>query len=343
MTLILKAFYGLFFGLALIGALGATILACFSVVKVRMLMYFACVFLFIVGFVSFALLIGLSAIAPNLSQICSYMDSKLTTGAATSALFTRLGFSQLGDFMSNCMADGNGWVMDKISPTFNTSFSNLLLISKNAQLFSSLIPGYSSANLIAPFTSANLTVNKVLNAQLLDLNDSISLTHITKVQSITYPLSVNCDVTAVNADSWMPSYDIYTCSGGKAQNPPCLNLSTPSTCPYGCYEIWKEFISSSGDNSFATSLATRYGGATCNYYLYIKNLHNNWNLPRNNSMYIVLANLSTLQTKITDYDTTFKGTQANISTYSTILQTNFNGLTNLTSGTFNGLDCRVIG
>ncbi len=60
-------------------------------------------------------------------------------------------------------------------------------------------------------------------------------------------------------------------------------------------------------------------------------------------MNIVLANLSHLQSTITDYDTTFKATQSNISTYSTILQTNFNGLTNLTSGTFNGLDCRVIG
>jgi hypothetical protein len=239
MSLILKAFYGLFFGLALVGALGATILACFSVVKVRMIMYFACVFLFIIGFVSFALLIALAAIAPNLSQICSYMDSKLTTGAGTNALFTKLGFSQLGDFMSNCMADGNGWVMDKINPTFNTSFSNLLLISRSAQLFNSLIPDYSTANFTSPFTSANTTVNKVLNSQLLDLNDNISLAHISKVQSITYPISVNCDVTAVNADSWMPSFDIYTCSGGKAQNPPCLNLSTLSTCPYGCYEIMK--------------------------------------------------------------------------------------------------------
>lgn len=60
-------------------------------------------------------------------------------------------------------------------------------------------------------------------------------------------------------------------------------------------------------------------------------------------MTTVLSNLNSLQTKITDYDTQFKLTQANISTYSTILQTNFNPLTNLTSGTFNGLDCRVLG
>ena len=239
MTLILKAFYGLFFGLALIGALGSTILACFSVVKVRLIIYFACVFLFIVGFISFTLLIILSAIAPNLSQICHYMDSKLATGAGTSTLFTKLGFSQIGDFMSNCMSDGNGWVMDKINPTFNASFSNLLLISRSVQLFNGLIPDYSTSNFNAPFTIGTATVNKVLNAQLLDLNDSISLTHISKVQSITYPISSNCDVLSVNADSWMPSYDQYTCAGGKAQNSPCLNLASLASCPYGCYEIMK--------------------------------------------------------------------------------------------------------
>lgn len=167
------------------------------------------------------------------------MDTKLATGAGTSALFSRLGFNQLGDFLSNCMSDGTGWAMDKIGPTFNTSFSNLLLISQNAQLFNALIPDYSTANLTAPFTTGSATVNKVLNAQLLDLNDNLSSTHITKVQNIGYPVDVVCNLLNVQGDSWMPSYDLYTCPGGKAQNPPCLNLQTLATCPLGCYEIMK--------------------------------------------------------------------------------------------------------
>ena len=61
------------------------------------------------------------------------------------------------------------------------------------------------------------------------------------------------------------------------------------------------------------------------------------------SMSSVTTSLNTLQTQINNYDTAFKNTQANISTYKTILETNFNSLTNLTSGTFNGLDCRVLG
>ncbi len=57
----------------------------------------------------------------------------------------------------------------------------------------------------------------------------------------------------------------------------------------------------------------------------------------------VLTSLTNLQSKITDYQTTFNAIQANISTYSTILQSSFNDQINLVSGSFNGLDCRVIG
>jgi hypothetical protein len=163
-ALLLKAFYGIFFGLAILGFLGSIILACFSVVKVRLIMYFACSFLFFFGFISFALLVILAAIAPNLSQTCSYMDTKLSTGAGTADLFTRLGFSSMGSFFSNCMSDGTGWMMNDLNPTFNTTFSDLIMITKNVQLFNLVIPNYSTANLTAPFTSGLSTVSKVSNA-----------------------------------------------------------------------------------------------------------------------------------------------------------------------------------
>jgi hypothetical protein len=103
-----------------------------------------------------------------------------------------------------------------------------------------------------------------------------------------------------------------------------------------------ELESAAGDTSYSTTLQTRYG-ATCNYYTFIKNLELNWNVPRKASMNAVLGSLSTLQADVTSYDNSFKGVQANLTTFATILQTNFNGITNLTSGTFSGMDCRVIG
>ena len=101
--------------------------------------------------------------------------------------------------------------------------------------------------------------------------------------------------------------------------------------------------SSSGDSNFAVNLATRYGSTSCNYYKYVVNLQNNWNVIRKANMNGVLSDIINLGVSISNYDTNFKSTQANITTYSSILQSNFDAITNLTSGTFNGLDCRVIG
>ena len=99
--------------------MGAIVLACFSVVKVRLIMYFACAFLFFFAIFSFVLMILLAALAPNLSQMCSYVDTKLSTGNGTQELFNRLGFGTMGNFFQNCMSDGTGWMVNDLSPAFN--------------------------------------------------------------------------------------------------------------------------------------------------------------------------------------------------------------------------------
>jgi hypothetical protein len=235
LILILKIFYGAFFALALLGLLAAVILACCSVVKVRLIMYFACSFLFFLTFVALPLTIVLAVAAPSLGQVCAYVDTKLATGAGTRDMFNRLGFSSLGDLYRNCMSDGTGWAMDQVGPTFNTSFSDLLLISNKVQQLNSLIPSYSTANLNAPITAGTATVTKVRDSKLLDVNSTVALNFISGVRLVAYSIDVSCDTLKVQSDSWMPSYDLYSCPGGKAQNNPCLDLSVTATCPQGCY------------------------------------------------------------------------------------------------------------
>lgn len=110
----IQTFYGMFLALTLLGLLASIILACYSVVKVRLIMYLTCGFMLFLSFISFALLIIVAAMAPNLSQICSYVDTKLASGNTTTTFFSDIGAGQLGNFLSNCMSDGNGWIMDQI-------------------------------------------------------------------------------------------------------------------------------------------------------------------------------------------------------------------------------------
>lgn len=95
----LQALYGTFLALALLGSLAAIILACYSVVKVRLIMYLTCGFMLFLSFISFALLIIIAALAPNLSQICSYADRQFVSGNTTATFFSNLGVGQLGNFL----------------------------------------------------------------------------------------------------------------------------------------------------------------------------------------------------------------------------------------------------
>ena len=66
--------------LALLGAIGAFIIACCTVVKARHIIYCTCTFLLILGIISFVLLIFMSILLPNVAQICRYVDDKFSTG-----------------------------------------------------------------------------------------------------------------------------------------------------------------------------------------------------------------------------------------------------------------------
>ena len=179
-----------------------------------------------------------------------------------------------------------------------------------------------------------------------DINDLTAIDHVNKVFSKSYTLGVTCKTVAISGDTWMPSFNLYTCPAGKSKMPACSDLSLQTTCPLGCYEILNEFVSPSGDPSYSTSLATRYdtsGSTTCNYYQYIVNLHNNWNVIRMNKMDTVNGSIISLKTTADDYATKVSAVKASLNSFKTTLEANLDSMTNLTSGSFNGVDCKVIG
>ena len=98
-----------------------------------------------------------------------------------------------------------------------------------------IIPNYSSANLTAPFTSGLSRVSSISTHQTYEINDTAAINHLTQVHGIGFPVGISCDTLNVNGDAWAPSFTLFSCPGGKSQNPPCLDLSSTSTCPLGCY------------------------------------------------------------------------------------------------------------
>ena len=75
----LQAFYGVFIGFSFFALLGVLLTVCCDKYGCRHLMYFSCVFLFIVGLVGFILVSFISVAIPVITWGCSYLDVTLAS------------------------------------------------------------------------------------------------------------------------------------------------------------------------------------------------------------------------------------------------------------------------
>lgn len=287
----------------------------------------------------------MAVLMPNVAQICGYVDKKLSTGASTVDLFKSFQFGDAADLYSDCMTDGNGDMITQLNDNFTDPFNSIVTISRKTLQFNDLIPSFSTDALQNPFDSGAAVIDNVNISAVLDVEDSVALDFFTALASKSYTMDpIDCTgTTNINADSWTPSFQIIDCGAGAFKQPPCTDLSDTVVCPVGCYEVFDELTSASGDSaSYTTNLQTRYG-TDCNYALYVINLHDNWNKPRMTYLENVQSTLDTESAAVTNYDNAVKTIQANLNSFKSNLETNFNSETNLTSGSFNGVDCRVLG
>lgn len=135
------------------------------------------------------------------------------------------------------------------------------------------------------------------------------------VSKKSYTISSCSGSPNVAADSWVPSTDVISCSGGAFEQAACLDLSDLTVCPQGCYQIFEQLTSPSGDpSSYTPHLQTRYGTG-CNYAQYVTNLHDNWNQPRMSEMLAVQTDLDSIQSVVGDYDLSVKAVQASLNTF----------------------------
>jgi hypothetical protein len=98
-----------------------------------------------------------------------------------------------------------------------------------------------------------------------------------------------------------------------------------------------------GDSStYATNLAGRYGTG-CNYANYIIELQDRWTSPKLSNLATVTANINSIKTNVAGYQTKVSTIQGNLNSFKSNLIQNFNSQTNTVYGTFNGINCKVLG
>ena len=148
----MKAFYGMVFAFALFGLAASVWIGCCNSKACRPILYFACfplMFLVLIG------LCGLTYIAfyyPQFIETCYFVDTKLSKGQDTKYLLTKMGMPKLADIMTSCMSDGDGKIINQISPSFSSSFDNMNIIAHGTQQFNEKIPSYTASNIDSPFT-----------------------------------------------------------------------------------------------------------------------------------------------------------------------------------------------
>lgn len=147
----------------------------------------------------------------------------------------------------------------------------------------------------------------------------------------------------VNGDSWVPSRNVISCLGGSYAQNPCGDLSSTFTCPLGCYQLYDQLTNVAGDpTTYSNHLNLRYG-TNCNYAQYVIDLHEKWTQPKVSNLATVQSNLDNIKTNVVSYESRVQTIQGSLSSFKSTLVQNFNSQTNLVTGSFNGVDCRVIG
>lgn len=104
----MQAFYGFLIGFSFFALLGALLTACCNKPGCRFLMYFACIFLFIGGFLSLFISIIFSLLVPTFTWTCAYLDVTLADSVGFNAnLGVYLDASTLTK-IEKCMPFGDG-------------------------------------------------------------------------------------------------------------------------------------------------------------------------------------------------------------------------------------------
>lgn len=271
----LGALYGLILSLSILLLVCAIALACWSVVRLRHIIYVVCGALIVLGVASFTALVMASLLIPVGSQACTYLDKQLSSPSAAQQFFVNVGLPKFGEMVAPCFG-GDSNMVKQVSQPLSDALDNIVTISSNTQTFPTLTGRYTTSNVQSVFSNARNIIISVYNASKLDLNDTVSSNFFTSLATKAYPVLGTCNTTTVGGDCWVPSFTAGTCSSGIGRMGPCSNLSNLTVCPLGCYEIQNTFANPSGDSGYATHLSARYNSG-CSYINLIVNVHNNYN------------------------------------------------------------------
>jgi len=86
-TMGMQIFYGIMIAFSFFALIGALLTACCNKYGCRHLMYFSCIFLFLIGLIGFLVSVLFSILVPILTWTCSYMDIAMADQTGFQGIF----------------------------------------------------------------------------------------------------------------------------------------------------------------------------------------------------------------------------------------------------------------
>lgn len=219
----------------MLGFVGSILVSLCTVIRARLIVYFACGFLVFLGIAGFCFLTYLMFIYPQMNQVCSYVDKQLPYGNQTRVLLQKMGYQYYADKIASCMEDGDGKMIKTLNDSFSGNFDMINIVAQGTLKFNDKVVSFTQPNIDEPFKEIAPVLTQVKIAEVWDIDDNQAKLHVNKTFMRNYTLGVSCNSIAINGDAWMPSFSLFNCPAGKSKMTSCSNLGIQTTCPLGCY------------------------------------------------------------------------------------------------------------
>lgn len=124
-TLAVTAFFGVFIGFAVLGIVGTLLMTCCEKFSCRYLLYFLCVILLLLGFLSFLLSLFFSIFTPILYLGCDFLTVAISSSAGFTANLGNAIGGQFSSYLSVCLPGGSGDIINQLDGVNLTALNGM--------------------------------------------------------------------------------------------------------------------------------------------------------------------------------------------------------------------------
>lgn len=362
-TLIFQAFYGASLGFAIFSLIGVVLMTFCDKYKCRYLMYFSCIFMFLIGIIGFLIAAIFSLIIPIYYWGCEWTSTTVGSQVGFNGNFlfilanvaNIITDANIRSYVQTCVAGGTGDLMTAIGTATGVSVSSLTSLSTALTDANSFDATAYTNSINSAMSGVQTTINDFQSGKTPDITDSSS---ISILNTAAQPTNFNATcLSDIMLDSWLYTnlntsfISCHVSAGHTVVSGDCAaraNVQAPPTANcQGCMDshvIFNDIYSGNARGDLASDLATRYTACTSsNFPTYMGNIWDNYYFVKIPLLQGIKTRTTTALTSLTTVVTDLTSINTLFNNVITSLDATVSGITDPQYGLIAGLNCVLIG